>query len=154
MLAHLLTHHAHVLDMAECVPIITNGLADDHDVNTLAHRIIMALADTHATTVLAPSMAGIVAGLHGNLKVKVKSSSTKQETERIQEGWRSAMRALLTLSRIDAAGERVCVCACVFVCKCTCACVCVHVHVRVCVFTCTCACMCVRASVRVCDTMR
>eukprot|EP00164_Ancoracysta_twista_P000655 GFYU01000869.1.p1 GENE.GFYU01000869.1~~GFYU01000869.1.p1 ORF type:complete len:1276 (-),score=480.86 GFYU01000869.1:86-3913(-) len=90
----------HQLDLNEFVMELIGGLTDHYDIRLLCHLMISKLCSLTPLIVLG-MLDRMVGPLEQTIKQENKANAVKQEIERNEDMIRSAMRVLVTLSKIN-----------------------------------------------------
>lgn len=87
------------VDISAFVATLVEGLKDHYDIKMLAHLMVIRLASV-AGPVLLESLDQLIDPLRTTLATKSKEGAVKQEVERNDELIRSALRAIVAVTKI------------------------------------------------------
>ena len=89
------------LDIAAFMPVLAKALGDVEDVQLQAHQIVISMCHRQPTFVVA-AVEGFVDPLEKTMHKK-QGQKTGTELERLHEWIKSALRAMVTLSKLEGA---------------------------------------------------
>jgi len=92
-----------VLEMTSFMPYLAKGLEDKDDVQLVAHQILVKVARTSPASLLA-SLETLLVPLEAVVNKQVKDMSVGTEVERAQDLTRSAVRAMVAVSKVRIRG--------------------------------------------------
>ena len=93
-----------VLEMTSFMPYLAKGLEDKDDVQLVAHQILGKAARTSPVSLLA-SLETVLIPLEAVVNKQVKDTSVGTEVERAQDLTRSAVRAMVAVSKVRKGGQ-------------------------------------------------